>query len=62
MNDNNLTNTLVGLGLIGSGVIGVLGFILALFLLFAGNTTDAALFLIASAVSLGLLAGAILPR
>jgi hypothetical protein len=50
----------IGLGVVGSSIIGVLGFVSAIVAVLAGETSAAATFLVAAALSLGLLANAVL--
>ena len=50
----------IGLGVVGSSIIGVFGFIAAIVAVLAGEPTAAATFLVAAALSLGLLANAVL--
>jgi hypothetical protein len=51
---------LIGLGTLGSAAIGVIGFVAALAAFFNGDLTATGLCLIASALSFGLLANAVL--
>jgi hypothetical protein len=53
-------DTLIGLGTLGSAVIGVVGFVAALIAFFSGDLVGAGVCLIASALAFGLLANAVL--
>ena len=55
-------NALIGLTTIGLTIVGILSFIAAFFPLFSGDFVGAGVFLMASALSFGLLAVAILGR
>ena len=59
-NEHKRFNTLIGLAVVGSGITGVAGLVIALFPLFAGDVGAAGLCLIAAALSFGLLANALL--
>jgi hypothetical protein len=53
-------DTLIGLGTFGSAVIGVIGFVAALIAFFSGDLVGTGVCLVASALSFGLLANAVL--
>ena len=55
-------NALIGLGAYGSGLVGLLGLVGAVFTFLDGQVTAAAIFLVASAVAFGLLAKALLGK
>jgi hypothetical protein len=55
-------NTIIGLAAIGLAIVGILSFIAAFFPFFSGDFIGAGVFLIASALSLGLLSVAVLGR
>lgn len=53
-------DSLIGIAVVGSCIIGIAGLIVAIFTFFMGNTMVGALCLIASALSFGLLANSVL--
>jgi hypothetical protein len=61
MSENRrLLDAIIGLATLGSAIVGVAGFLVALFAFFNGDFTAAGVCLIAAALSFGLLANAVL--
>ena len=59
-NEHKKFNFLTGLALVGSGIIGVASLVIALFTFFQWDFSTVGLYLIAAALSFGLLANALL--
>jgi len=62
MQNNSLSNAIIGLASTGAAVIGFLSAVAALFPLFSGDFVAAGVLLIASALSFGMLSIAVLGR
>ena len=62
MNSDKMLNGIIGLATAGSAVTGILSFVAAWLLLLSGESLAAGACLVAAAVSLGLLANAVLRK